>query len=94
LWRATPVRSDAWVRESFSLELWLTNNRRVGHRANRCSPSVIGVAKPTKLREEAINGDDGDRTVRMIQEALGIEPLLPKAPGLVEALHHTVHGLR
>ncbi len=56
----------------FSLELWLTNNRRVGHRANRYSPSVIGVA--TKLREEAINGDDGDRTVRVSQEALGNEP--------------------
>ena len=69
-----PFAPVSWVCESFSLELWPTNNRRVGHRANRCSPSVIGVAKPTKLREEAINSDDGDRTVRMIQEALGIEP--------------------
>jgi hypothetical protein len=34
----------------------------------------LGLPKPTKLREEAINSDDGDRIVRMIQEALGIEP--------------------
>jgi hypothetical protein len=33
----------------------------------------LGVGKPTKLLEEAINSDDGDRAVRIIQEALGIE---------------------
>jgi hypothetical protein len=66
--------------------MWLINNRRVGHRANRRSirlgvanpsqPSLsirLGGCQPTKLLEEAINSDDGDCAARIIQEALGIE---------------------
>jgi len=34
----------------------------------------LGVAKPTKLLEEAINSHDGDCAVRIIEAALGKEP--------------------
>ena len=35
---------------------------------------LLGVAKPTKLLEEAINSHDGDCAVRIIEAALGKEP--------------------
>jgi len=34
----------------------------------------LGVAKPTKVLQGAINSDDGDRAVRIIEAGLGMEP--------------------
>ena len=50
----------------FSLEL-VADKQQKGRAASQPLLSIRHwVAKPTKLREEAINSDDGDRAVRMI----------------------------
>jgi len=56
LWRASPFAPISWVCGSFSLDLWLTNNRRVGHQTNRCTPSAIGVDNRPSFRT-TINSD-------------------------------------